>query len=154
MNKGHAKLLFYCTASACVFVLLHTCEDPHGSMHSIDVSTDQHLHQLVEQLRPGLRPVPVCNGWHGVSDAGADLADRLAQAAWQQLPDGCFSLGGVDKIRLRNMSEKYFLETILLQVPDKTKVVNLHLVCSFRRSELLWLGTPVSLHILLQNDRR
>lgn len=84
---------------------LQTCEDPHGPVHSTDISADQHLHQKGEQLRPGLGPVPVGDGWHGVRHAGADFADRLPQAAWQQLPDGGFGLVGkttvFDNVQIR-----------------------------------------------------
>lgn len=61
-------------------------------MHSIDISADEHFHQQGEELRPGLRPVPVGDGWHSVRNTGADFANRLPQAAWQQLPDCSFSL--------------------------------------------------------------
>lgn len=60
-----------------------TCEDPHGPVHGIDVTADQHFHQQVEELWPGLRPVPVGDGRHGVCDTGADFADGLSQATWQ-----------------------------------------------------------------------
>lgn len=74
-----------------------TCEDPHGPVHSVDISADQHLHQKGEELRPGFRPVPVGDGRHGVRNTGADFADRLPQTTRQQLPDGCFSLEGDSK---------------------------------------------------------
>ena len=61
-------------------------------MHSINISTDQHLHQEREELGPRLRPVPVSNSRHRISNAGANFADRLPQTARQQLPDGSFSL--------------------------------------------------------------
>lgn len=45
-----------------IYMLLHTREHPHGPVHGINVSTDQHLHQEGEELRPRLRPVPVGDG--------------------------------------------------------------------------------------------
>lgn len=69
-----------------------TCKDPHGPVHGTDVPADQHLHQEGEELRPGLGPVPVGDGRHGVRHAGADFADGLPQAAGQQLSDGGFGL--------------------------------------------------------------
>ena len=81
-----------------MFIIFHTCEDPHGPVHSVDVSTDQHLHQEGEQLRPGLGPVPVGDGRHGVRYTGADLADGLPQTAGQQHPDGGFSLEGATAV--------------------------------------------------------
>lgn len=88
-----------------MFISLHTCEDPHGSMHGIDISADQHLHQQGEQLRPGLGPVPVGDGRHSVRNTGTDFADRLPQTAWQQLPDGSFSLQGDNSGLTRFSSE-------------------------------------------------
>lgn len=73
-------------------MLLHTREHPHGPVHGINVSADQHLHQEGEELRPRLRPVPVGDGRHGVRNTGADFADGLPQTAGQQLPDGGFRL--------------------------------------------------------------
>lgn len=69
-----------------------TCKDPHGPVHGTNVAANQHFHQQGEELRPSLGPVPVCDGWHGVRDAGAHLADGFAQAAGQQAPDGGFGL--------------------------------------------------------------
>lgn len=80
-----------------IYMLLHTREHPHGPVHGINVSTDQHLHQEGEELRPRLRPVPVGDGWHGVCNTGADFADWLPQTAGQQLPDGGFCLEGNNK---------------------------------------------------------
>lgn len=82
----------------CVFVFVsqHTCEDPHGPVHSVDVSADQHLHQQRKQLWPRLGPVPVRDGRNGVRDAGANFADGLSQSAWQQLSNGSFGLDGED----------------------------------------------------------
>lgn len=40
----------------------HTCEHSHGSVHGVDIAADQHLHEEVEELGPGLGPVPVGNG--------------------------------------------------------------------------------------------
>lgn len=82
----------------CVFMFVsqHTCEDPHGPVHGIDVSADQHLHQQCKQLWPRLRPVPVGDGRDGVRDAGTNFADGLPQSAWQQLSNGGFGLNGED----------------------------------------------------------
>lgn len=41
---------------------LHTSEDPHGPVHSADITTDQHFHKQSKELRPSLRPVPVGDG--------------------------------------------------------------------------------------------
>lgn len=74
----------------------HTCEDPHSSVHGINVPADQHLHEQRKQLWPRLGPVPVSDGWDGVCNAGADLADGLPQSTRQQLSNGSFSLNGED----------------------------------------------------------
>lgn len=91
-------------------VSLRACEDPHGPVHSVDISADQHLHQQGEQLRPGLRPVPVGDGRHGVRNAGADFADCLPQTAWEQLSDGSFSLerddGNIQTLQNSSEDEK------------------------------------------------
>lgn len=58
---------------------LHTSEDPHGPVHSADITTDQHFHKQRKELRPSLRPVPVGDGWNGVSYAGADFANGLPE---------------------------------------------------------------------------
>lgn len=94
--------------------LLHTCEDPHSSVHSVDISADQHLHKQGEELRPGLRPVPVSDGRHGICNTRADFADCLPQTTRQQLPDGSFSLEGKQQnfdsnlfeVRLRKVATK------------------------------------------------
>ena len=67
-------------------------------MNSIDISANQHLHQQGEQLRPGLGPVPVGDGWHGICNTGADFADRLSQTAGQQPSNGGFSLDGDTRV--------------------------------------------------------
>lgn len=61
-------------------------------MHCVDIPADQHLHEEVEELGPGLGPVPVGDGGHGVGHAGAHLADGLPQPVGQQLPDCNFGL--------------------------------------------------------------
>lgn len=163
-KQTNKKNMYSFSVFMCIHV--HTCEDPHCPVHSIDVSTDQHLHQQSEQLWPGLGPVPVGDGRHGVRNTGADFADRLPQTAWQQLPDGGFSLEGDDrslttfgsKSPLRsnkNCVQEYFRKKNLWQKPTKEVFLRwsvVYLICSFRRPEFLWLGAPVSFHILLQDD--
>ena len=100
----------------CVFmcISLHTCEDPHGPVHSVDISADQHLHQQGEELWPGLRPIPVSDGRHSVRNTGTDFADRLPQTTGQQLPNSSFSLEGGEQdfsfnpfeVRVRKDSKK------------------------------------------------
>lgn len=108
----------------CVNVYPITCEDPHGPVHSIDISADQHLHQEGKQLRPGLRPVPVGNGRHGVRNTGADFTDGLPQSAWQQLPDGSFSLKGdnrkCDNIQRKKSSEVKLNLCVKIHLRDRT----------------------------------
>ena len=73
---------------------LPTCEDPHGTVHGVDIPADQHLHQQVEELGPGLGPVPVGDGRDSVRHAGAHLADGFPEPSGKQLSDGSLSLGG------------------------------------------------------------
>ena len=130
----------------------HTCENPHGPVHGTDVSADQHLHQQGEELRPGLGPVPVGDGRHGVGDTGADFADGLSQAAGQQLPDGSFSLEEENKRWALNSPQSSNYNVVTRGYLNCRSCRVDYLICGFRRPELLWLGTPVSLHILLQDD--
>lgn len=75
----------------------NTCEDPHGTMYSINIPTGQHVHEELKKSRPSFRPVPVCYCRKCIGYTGAHLADGLSQSAWQQVTYSCFSLRRKDK---------------------------------------------------------
>ena len=84
-----------------------TCQHPHGTVDGVHISAHQHLHEQVEELRPGLGPVPVCDGRHRVGHAGAHLAYGLPQAVGQQFPDDYLCLERREaRLRLTGVREQ------------------------------------------------
>ena len=64
-----------------------TCENPHGTVDLVGIPLGDHHHEEAEEIRPGIGPVPVGDGWDGVGHAGPHLADGLAQPGGQPATD-------------------------------------------------------------------